>query len=112
MRERGLKYTHDIHGDKIAEVAPVRERGLKCRLSIANYRKSRVAPVRERGLKYVALQDTELIVKVAPVRERGLKLCRILKKVFVAFGRSREGAWIEINYRPSRPLRQIGRAHV
>ena len=34
--------------------------------------------------------------KVAPARERGLKL-GTLKDVAIVLGRSREGAWIEIN---------------
>ena len=39
-------------------------------------------------------------VYVAPVRERGLKSLSVHEVVPVSYGRSREGAWIEINYSP------------
>ena len=55
-----------------------------------------VAPVRERGLKFDGQQPQFLQLAVAPVRERGLKSLVALK-FSILFGRSREGAWIEID---------------
>ena len=55
-----------------------------------------VAPVRERGLKYHIIANFNITGMVAPVRERGLKYCQGNDDDKKVFGRSREGAWIEI----------------
>ena len=57
---------------------------------------SRVAPVRERGLKSTHEMFSVISMAVAPVRERGLKWQRYYG-MGRTWGRSREGAWIEIN---------------
>ena len=54
-----------------------------------------VAPVRERGLKLNLNYQNRVQIVVAPVRERGLKLIN-MQRIFLSLGRSREGAWIEI----------------
>ena len=54
-----------------------------------------VAPARERGLKYRELYGYGGKANVAPARERGLKYQHQYKDQN-SFGRSREGAWIEI----------------
>ena len=55
-----------------------------------------VAPVRERGLKSDIIQSIFPRRFVAPVRERGLKYCLCYCEWCIHPGRSREGAWIEI----------------
>ena len=54
-----------------------------------------VAPARERGLKYNVAFHRSSHVPVAPARERGLKW-RAERWRTAPQGRSREGAWIEI----------------
>ena len=39
---------------------------------------------------------SELLLLVAPARERGLKSAAVRRRWLAAYGRSREGAWIEI----------------
>ena len=56
----------------------------------------KVAPARERGLKLLLAALLRLPIVVAPARERGLK-CRSFFQQYQLDGRSREGAWIEIN---------------
>ena len=70
----------------------MRERGLKCLHRLIKLQASAVAPVRERGLKF-AHSDAYLII----------------------YGRSREGAWIEIKacinlliLSPVAPVRERG----
>ena len=55
-----------------------------------------VAPVRERGLKLAIQKNDVKLKQVAPVRERGLKSALVSIVNTAGFGRSREGAWIEI----------------
>ena len=52
--------------------------------------------MRERGLKYGYSVYAPEYTSVAPVRERGLKFLTIVGYIAARFGRSREGAWIEI----------------
>ena len=54
-----------------------------------------VAPVRERGLKFLVPALKIRSTTVAPVRERGLKSYPAMLHERL-YGRSREGAWIEI----------------
>ena len=54
-----------------------------------------VAPARERGLKSCILRYLDCWFLVAPARERGLKSLHTLR-ADIDYGRSREGAWIEI----------------
>ena len=70
----------------------------------------RVAPVRERGLKYV-LPTCRIPHRylVAPVRERGLRLLMACC-VWQAWGRSREGAWIEIGMPKEGACKEAGRS--
>ena len=77
-------------------VAPVRERGLKYGIRFEKRLWAAVAPVRERGLKFLAFAIQQRNYKVAPVRERGLKYILFAVLCFFGVGRSREGAWIEI----------------
>ena len=63
-----------------------------------------VAPVRERGLKYQLTLAVINTIKVAPVRERGLKSDIRRKPTKAQNSRSREGAWIEINFVSYRDL--------
>ena len=58
----------------------------------------RVAPVRERGLKSCVGHNNQQIARVAPVRERGLKYTCLPGTILSFDGRSREGAWIEIEH--------------
>ena len=62
-----------------------------------------VAPVRERGLKLVDTDSEDRPHLVAPVRERGLKFGSDTNN-YVRMGRSRKGAWIEINFLSYRDL--------
>ena len=55
-----------------------------------------VAPVRERGLKFYKSKSKQCLRHVAPVRERGLKYQFPVDILSLIFGRSREGAWIEM----------------
>ena len=55
-----------------------------------------VAPARERGLKLRISLNLALSQLVAPARERGLKSCGQCLGCRLDKGRSREGAWIEI----------------
>ena len=55
-----------------------------------------VAPVRERGLKWTSAGNQPKHRTVAPVRERGLKYFDGAGQTGRSIGRSREGAWIEI----------------
>ena len=96
VRERGLKsHCYAIPTQKQI-VAPVRERGLKLAFKICSQLSLAVAPVRERGLKYKTSPVLSGLRIVAPVRERGLKYSLYTSSVKVLYGRSREGAWIEI----------------
>ena len=53
--------------------------------------------MRERGLKCNYIAGQGIIHVVAPVRERGLKYNFLFGFKPFSIGRSREGAWIEIN---------------
>ena len=77
-------------------VAPARERGLKSCRHGKSYQLKDVAPARERGLKLRTFLSLVLLLSVAPARERGLKLKHRQEQFERDFGRSREGAWIEI----------------
>ena len=96
-------------------VAPVRERGLKSYRTDGVQPVYAVAPVRERGLKYQLAGCHAYKSWVAPVRERGLKFHNTLYCGERSFGRSREGAWIEIvaqallvDANPVAPVRERG----
>ena len=96
-------------------VAPVRERGLKFIFSTISGTIATVAPVRERGLKFIILLAVIWPLVVAPVRERGLKYRVATSGIRKRAGRSREGAWIEMDmfdfYWPSfavAPVRERG----
>ena len=56
-----------------------------------------VAPARERGLKYMPYHRRYGCRSVAPARERGLKSIKTAARLMQKSGRSREGAWIEID---------------
>ena len=58
-----------------------------------------VAPARERGLKFLGIQSFAIDNSVAPARERGLKYLHNCFITLTYNGRSREGAWIEIDLR-------------
>ena len=64
-----------------------------------------VAPVRERGLKSLFGQSKRQLKLVAPVRERGLKYL-VTPPINKQGGRSREGAWIEMNTRIKKLYKQ------
>ena len=66
--------------------------------------------MRERGLKLNNRLLSLRHLPVAPVRERGLKLLPVLAPHFRKFGRSREGAWIEILQRHSGNGLKLGRS--
>ena len=85
------------HKKQIITVAPVRERGLKSGDGVPLKKNLPVAPVRERGLKLEKRYMSVDLRSVAPVRERGLKWQGNYFCKKVRYGRSREGAWIEIS---------------
>ena len=91
-----MKLAFKICSQLSLAVAPVRERGLKYKTSPVLSGLRIVAPVRERGLKSHCYAIPTQKQIVAPVRERGLKYSLYTSSVKVLYGRSREGAWIEI----------------